>query len=263
MTNQPYEYETVHFNNNGDDIFLKAKVSKTFYNNNEVILFLASEITSDKITENKLVSVENRFQVLFRNSPLMTFIIDSNGNILSTNSDVQMELQYLPKEIIGKHISKIYHPVDKQLINYQINQCLQYQNKAFAWELRLLNRFNNTIWVRVSTVSFASDKAATEIMIVCDNITVQKDTEKTLIDYAKSLQRMLDASPLGVLVYSLDEENNLRLITTNHSVEEILKINWKISHIKILRKFFLHFPIKKVKSLKILQIKVATYYFRN
>lgn len=62
-------------------------------------------------------------------------------------------------------------------------------------------------------------------MIVCDNITVQKDNEKTLIDYAKSLQRMLDASPLGVLVYSLDEENNLRLITTNHSAEEILKIN--------------------------------------
>ena len=263
LTNQPYEYETVHFNNNGDDIFLKVKVSKTFYNNNEVILFSASEITSDKITENKLVSVENRFQVLFENSPLMTFIINSDGNILSTNSAVQMELQYVPEEIIGKHISKIYHPDDEQLINYQINQCLQYRNKAFTWELRLLNKFNNTIWVRVSAVSFASEKAATEIMIVCDNITVQKDTEKTLIDYAKSLQRMLDASPLGVFVYSLDDENNLRLITTNHSAEEILKINLENFLYKNIEEIFPSLPYQIVKKFKDIANKGGNLLFQK
>lgn len=246
LTNQPIEYETVHFNSKGDDIFLRAKVSKTFYNNQEAILFSACEVTSDKITENKLFSIENRFQVLFENSPLMTFIIDSDGNILSTNGAVQMELQYLPTETIGKHISKIYHPDDEQLINYQINQCLQNRNKPFTWELRLLNRFNNTIWVRVSAVSFASEKGATEVMIVCDNITVQKDTERTLIDYAKSLQRMLDASPLGVFVYSLDEKNNLRLITTNHSAEEILKINLENFLYKNIEEIFPSLPYQTI-----------------
>lgn len=246
LTNQIFEYETIHLDSNGDDIFLKAKISKLFYNSSEAILFSASETTSDKITENKLVSIENRFKVLFENSPLMTFIIDSDGNILSTNSAVQMELQYVPKEIIGKHISKIYHPDDEQLINYQINQCLQNRNKPFTWELRLLNRFKNTIWVRVSAVSFESEKGATEVMIVCDNITVQKDTEKTLIDYAKSLQRMLDASPLGVLVYSLDEENNLRLITTNHSAEEILKINSENFLYKKIEEIFPSLPHQTV-----------------
>jgi PAS domain S-box-containing protein len=246
LTNLIFEYETIHLDSNGDDIFLKAKVSKIFYNSSEAILFSASETTSDKITENKLVSIENRFKVLFENSPLMTFIIDSDGNILSTNSAVQMELQYVAKEIIGKHISKIYHPDDEQLINFQISQCLQNRNKPFTWELRLLDRFNNTLWVRVSAVSFASEKGEPEVMIVCDNITVQKDTEKTLIDYAKSLQRMLDASPLGVLVYSLDEENNLRLITTNHSAEEILKINSENFLYKKIEEIFPSLPHQTV-----------------
>jgi PAS domain S-box-containing protein len=222
--NKLFSYETVHLKSNGEEIPLKINITKTVYNNTESIMILASEISPDKISENKVPSSGNRFEVLFENNPLITFIIDSDGKILSTNKAVQNELQYSSTELIGKHISEIYHPDDEQLINYQISQCVENKNKPFTWELRLLNRFKNTVWVRVSGLSFVSENGHTELMIVCDNITVQKDTEKTLIDYTKSLQRMLDASPLGVLVYLLDEQNNLRLVTTNQSAENILGI---------------------------------------
>ncbi|AFH49948.1 NarL family signal transduction histidine kinase [Ignavibacterium album JCM 16511] len=216
------EYETIHLKSNRDDLYLKARISKLSYLDRDLILFSATEITETQLTEQRLQSSENRFKILYDNNPLMTFIIDSDGIISSVNKSVKTELQYLTDELIGNHISKIYHPEDEQLINFQINQCIQNPNRTFTWELRLLNRFNSIVWVRVSAISFITKKGNNEVMIVCDNITVQKDTEKTLVDYAKSLQRMLDASPLGVLVYSLDKENNLRLITTNHSAETIL-----------------------------------------
>lgn len=100
-------------------------------------------------------------------------------------------------------------------------------------------------------------------MIVCDNITVQKDNEKTLIDYAKSLQRMLDASPLGVLVYSLDEENNLRLITTNHSAEEILKINLENFSYKNIEEIFPSLPYQIVKKFKDIANKGGNLLFQK
>ncbi len=218
------EYETIHLNSKNEDINLRVKLSKLNYQNKNVILFSASEITQGKFSNQKLESSENRFKVLYDNNPLMIFIIDSDGLISGVNKSVQTELQFNRNELTGNHISKIYHPEDEQLINFQINQCLQNPDRTFTWELRLLNKFNNVIWVRVSAISFTTEAGSKEVILVCDNVTVQKDTEKTLVDYAKSLQRMLDASPLGALVYSLDQENNLRLITTNHSAEVILGI---------------------------------------
>jgi len=244
--NKLFNYETVHLKSNGEEIPLKINITKTVYNNTESIMILASEISPDKISENKVPSSGSRFEVLFENNPLITFIIDSDGKILSTNKAVQNELQYSSTELIGKHISEIYHPDDEQLINYQISQCLENKNKPFTWELRLLNRFKNTVWVRVSGLSFVSENGQTELMIVCDNITVQKDTEKTLIDYAKSLQRMLDASPLGVLVYLLDEQNNLRLVTTNQSAENILGIKAENLLYKNIEEIFPSLPSQSV-----------------
>ncbi|BDQ02570.1 PAS domain S-box protein [Ignavibacterium sp.] len=224
LSDKPIEYETIHLKSNGDEIYLKVRISKINYSNRDLILFAASSNTLNQISAQKLQSSENRFKILYDNNPLMIFIIDSDGIISGVNKSVLSELQYLNDDLIGNHISKIYHPEDERLINFQINQCLQNPNKTFTWELRLLNKFKNIVWVRVSAISFVTDKGSNEVMIVCDNITVQKDTEKTLVDYAKSLQRMLDASPLGVLVYALDKDNHLRLITTNHSAETILGI---------------------------------------
>lgn len=218
------EYETIHLTSKNEDINLRVKLSKLNYQNKNVILFSASEITQDQFSDQKLESSENRFKVLYDNNPLMIFIIDSDGLISGVNKSVQTELQFTGNKLTGNHISKIYHTEDEQLINFQINQCLQNPNRTFTWELRLLNKFNNVVWARVSAISFTTEAGSKEVILVCDNITVQKDTEKTLVDYAKSLQRMLDASPLGALVYSLDQENNLRLITTNHSAEVILGI---------------------------------------
>lgn len=224
LSDKVFEYETIHLSSSGVNIYLKARISRINYLKRDLILFAATEITTSQLSEEKLQSSENRFKILYDNNPLMTFIIDSDGIISSANKSVYTELQYVSDELIGYHISKIYHPEDEQLINFQINQCLLNPTRTFTWELRLLNRFNNIVWVRASAISFPTEKGNNEVMIVCDNITVQKDTEKTLVDYAKSLQRMLDASPLGVLVYSLDQENNLRLITTNQSAEHILGI---------------------------------------
>ncbi len=261
---RPVEYETIHLTSEGEKILLQAKLSKLLIDDQNLIVFSGREIKSEKISDGKIHSIDNRFEILFENSPLMTFIIDSEGMILNTNSAVHNELQYVQTDLIGKHISKIYHPEDEQLINFQINQCLQNRNNPFTWELRLLNRFDNIVWVRVSSVSFDSGKGDPHVMIVCDNITIQKDTEKTLIEYAKSLQRMLDASPLGVLVYSLDEENNLRLITTNHSTENILGIKSEDFLYKRIEEIFPSLPQQPtVKKLKEIALKGGSTLFQK
>ncbi len=216
-------YETVHFDSNGEEISLKVSVSGIENAEEKFLIYSASKISTD--TSQKILAESgNLFQLLYDYNPLISFTIDSDGKILSLNKSAINELHYSESEITGSHISKIYHPEDEQLINFQISQCLGNPNKPFTWELRLLTKTGSVLWVRVSAIAIKTFEEKNEIIVVCDNITHQKDTEKTLIDYAKSLQRMLDASPLGVLVYTLDESNNLRLISTNASAEQILGI---------------------------------------
>ncbi len=54
---------------------------------------------------------------------------------------------------------------------------------------------------------------------------IQKNAEADAKNLAQSLQNMLDASPLGVLVYRMDENDELILISTNQSAVDILKID--------------------------------------
>ncbi len=217
------EYKTVHFSADEKELLLDVIISDFYIENNKFILFSARE-SSGINSQYKFDDNSNPFRLLYIYNPLISFTIDSDGKILSLNKSALDELHYLEKDLIGNHISKIYHPEDEQLINFQINQCLENPNKPFTWELRLLSKTGNILWVRVSAISINISEDKQEVIVVCDNITHQKDTEKTLLEYAKSLQRMIDASPLGVLVYNLDDHNNLRLISTNASAEKILDI---------------------------------------
>lgn len=218
------EFDTVHLKRNNEEILLNVIASLFETSDKKLILYSAKEVTSKHKAQQKLIQSENRFRSLYEYNPLITFTIDSEGKIISVNKFAINELNYPENELTGNHISKLYHPEDEALINFQINQCLENPNKAFTWDLRLLTKTGKVLWVRVSSIAIQSIEGREEVIVVCDNITHQKETEKTLIDYAKSLQRMLDASPLGVLVYTLDEKNNLRLISTNESTEKILGI---------------------------------------
>lgn len=218
------EYETIHLAEDGREIGLGVIVSVFDNLDEKLILYTAKEISFPDPLK-KSDDNTNLFRLLYEYNPLISFTIDSDGKILSLNKSAINELHYFENELLGNHISRIYHPEDEQLINFQINQCLGNPNKPFTWELRLLSKTGSILWVRVSAIAIKISEEKQEVIVVCDNITHQKDTEKTLIEYAKSLQRMIDASPLGVLVYNLDEQNNLRLISTNASTEKILGIN--------------------------------------
>ena len=92
-------------------------------------------------------------------------------------------------------------------------------------EMRMLRKNKQEFWVRETIYINTEDDSIKQIFFVCDNITDQKKAESNAKDLAQSLQNMLDASPLGVLVYRMDENGDLILISTNQSAVNILKIN--------------------------------------
>ena len=167
----------------------------------------------------------NKYYSLFENHPLILITVSLDKKILSINKNGATELGYESSDLIGSNINVLFKQEEEQKLDDQIKTVLLSPGNQFAREMKMLRKNGQEFWVRQTIYTSAEQPLIEEIYFVCDNITFQKNAEENANNLAQSLQNMLDASPLGVLVYRLDEHDELILISTNQSAVDILKID--------------------------------------
>jgi PAS domain S-box-containing protein len=194
-------------------------------------------------------------QSLYDNHPLILITISLDKKILSINKNGAKELGFEVDELIGSHISLLFAPKESERLEKQINSVLIQPGKQSSHEMLMLRKNNQEFWVRETIYTFADADIIQEIYFVCDNITYQKNAEVNAKNLAQSLQNMLDASPLGVLVFSLNDKEELILISTNQSAVNILKVDTYALISKNIKEIFptLNFEIVKSESLKVIK----------
>lgn len=187
----------------------------------------SSQSSSEKKIEKTKMSDEhyNKFRLLYENHPLIHVTINFDGIITSINKNGAKELGYHTNELIGSHLSILFIPQDAARLEKQIQYVLLNPDKQSPHEMKMLRKNKQEFWVRETIYTTEESSLTKEIFFVFDNITYQKNAEANAKNLAQSLQNMLDASPLGVLVYRLDENDDLILISTNQSAVDILKID--------------------------------------
>ena len=184
-------------------------------------------LDSDNKNNTTLSEQENlqKYKAVFDNHPLIHLTISLDRKITSINKNGANELGYSVVELIGSDLSKLFIAQEEKRLDKQIQYVLLDPSKQSSHEMKMLRKNGQEFWVRETIYISEDDNASQEIFFVCDNITYQKNAEANAKNLAQSLQNMLDASPLGVLVYRLDEQDELILISTNQSAVNILKID--------------------------------------
>jgi PAS domain S-box-containing protein len=167
----------------------------------------------------------DKYRSLYENHPLIHITINFDGTIISVNENGARELGYSVDELSNSHISTLFIPQDSERLEKQIQYVLLNPNKQSSHEMKMVRKNKKEFWVRETIYTTKESSITKEIFFVFDNITYQKDAEAKAKNLAQSLQNMLDASPLGVLVYLLDENDELILISTNQSAVNILQID--------------------------------------
>lgn len=167
----------------------------------------------------------DNYRILYENHPLINITTDLEGRILAINKKGANELNYQVNELINKHISTLFIPQESTRIEKHIQYILLNPGKQSSHELKMLRKNKQEFWVRETIYTLDDDIPVRKIFFVFDNITFQKNAEANAKNLSQSLQNMLDATPLGVLVYRLDENGDLILISTNESAVSILQID--------------------------------------
>ena len=180
-----------------------------------------SEIQNDQLSSEHLYFDKS----FYDDHPLILISISLDKKIVSINRNGARQMGFEVGEILGQHISWLFTESETERLDKQILNVMMQPGMQSSHEMKMRRKNNQEFWVRETLYTIPGTDQINQIHFVCDNITYQKNAESDAKSLAHSLQNMLDASPLGVFVFSLNDEEQLILISTNQSAVNILKID--------------------------------------
>src|SRR6202011_1821987 len=114
---------------------------------NEGVAFVL-DLTERKRAEETLRESEEQWKAVFENNPVMYFMVDAAGIIISVNPFGAEQLGYRVDELIGWPVRNVFHEADREAVQRNAGICFERPAQALRWELRKVRKNGEVIWVR-------------------------------------------------------------------------------------------------------------------
>src|SRR5262245_28042106 len=153
---------------------------------------LQEEIAQHRRGEDALRRSEQQWQQIFEHNPVMYFMVDATGIILSVNTCGASQLGYTVSELVGRSVLDVSFEEDKEVVRRNLAVCLEMIGQSNSWEVRKIRKDGTVMWTRENTkaVRWADDQLI--VLIACEDIT-----ERHL--------RELESAQLAAIVSSSDD----------------------------------------------------------
>ena len=135
---------------------------------------LRAEVAERKHAEEKALHSQERYQILYNDTPSMFFTLDEKGNILSVNRFGAEHLGYTVDELIGRNVIDLHMHTEKDTAHKQLQTCYATPDIIHRWESRQSHKNGNQIWVRASASVIDNeehDNTSKALLLVCEDIT--------------------------------------------------------------------------------------------
>jgi PAS domain S-box-containing protein len=162
--------------------------------------------------QQSLSESENRFRLVFENSPVGKSITGVNGS-LSVNKSFCDILGYSEDELMVKKWMDITHPEDIKLSQDKINLLLANKQGNVRFEKRYIHKQGSIVWTDIS-ITLEKDAAGNPLhfITVIIDITKRKLAENALEDEKNLLRALIDLLPAHIFVK--DRESRFLLANT-------------------------------------------------
>ncbi|HXF91671.1 MAG TPA: PAS domain S-box protein [Nitrospiraceae bacterium] len=135
------------------------------------------DITDRKRVEAALQDSEERYRVLYEDTPSMYFMIDPDGTILSVNPFGAEQLGYTVEELVGQPILSVFHPEDRQAVTGELEMCLEHFGRPMSEEVRKVRKDGAVMWVRETARAVQTAAHGPVVLLVCEDTTDRKRAE--------------------------------------------------------------------------------------
>jgi len=154
----------------------------------------AREKTERGRAEQALRDSEEQWKAAFESNPVMYFMADRAGKILSVNAFGADQLGYNPSELVGQSLLNIFYDADREQIRKDVENCFQNLGRTFKWEARKVRKNGAIIWVR-ETANALLLKNQPVLLVVCEDITDRKRAEEAARRSEKELRDVFETIP--------------------------------------------------------------------
>ena len=170
------------------------------------------------MTENAARSNEAEWRELFEHSPLMYFVVDAAGAVLSVNESGAAELGYQVGELVGQSVFEVFSDSDRERVRRNLDLCLERPGQLNTWEARKIRKDGTTLWVSESAKAVERARGDVVVLIACEDITQRRRAEEAVRESAKRFRALIEHAFDVVLLLDRD----CGLLYASPSIERVL-----------------------------------------
>ena len=203
--------ETVHRAKNGRLIPIEVSVNYLFYEGKEYHCAFVRDITERKRLDTALRTSEDRYRVLYDETPTMYFKLATDGTVRSVNRFGAEQLGYRVEELVGHSVLGLCHGQDKESVIANLSECLITPETTRHWEFRKVRKDGSIIWARDTTRVCQSSTGETVVLVACEDITERKQVEEALGASERLMTNILENIPS--YVFATDRQHRYILVS--------------------------------------------------
>jgi PAS domain S-box-containing protein len=148
---------------------------------------------------------EAQWKEVFEHNPVMYFMVDAAGTVLSVNTFGAAQLGYSVDELLGQSVLKVFPTKEGQSAQDNVALCLNNIGRPHSWEICKVRKDGSTLWVRENAKAVRLLDGRPIVLIACEDITERKQTENALRQsemYLAEAQRLSRTGSFGWRVAS-------------------------------------------------------------
>src|SRR5712691_7864936 len=165
----------------------------------------STDIEDRKRATEALRESEEQWREVFEHNPVMYFMVDATGTVLSVNSFGAGQLGYSVSELLGQSVLQVFFEDDRDLVRKSVALCLENIGQTHSWEIRKIRKDGSALWVRENAKAVRRLDNQLIVLIACEVITERKQAENALRQsetYLAEAQRLSHTGSFGWRVAS-------------------------------------------------------------
>ncbi|MDZ7737581.1 MAG: PAS domain S-box protein [Bacteroidales bacterium] len=181
-----------------------------------------TDISAQKIAEQKLQDREKQFRIIFEDSPLGKSRTGLDGS-LNINKAFSEITGYELQELQQKNWKEITHPDDVKISEEVIQSLISGEKKSVLFEKRYIHKAGHYVWTEVSTSLHRNEDGEPQFFITAiSDITQRKEAEEYIRQSEKKFKGLFENDPSAVFI--ADPETGL-LHDVNPAAERLMEMS--------------------------------------